>query len=75
MKFKLNDKVCLVGSGNYPKMEIMAVAENGIYRCAGTNHRLTSKKKHIDQYFKEEELEYWVDHSEVIYLRDKNTFR
>jgi len=75
MKFQIDDKVCVIGSGNYPRMVIKAIAEDGSYRCVGTNYRLSGKARFIDRFFKEEELEAWENHAGVIYLRDKSTFR
>ncbi|GAB3926315.1 hypothetical protein GCM10028827_17100 [Mucilaginibacter myungsuensis] len=72
--YKIGDLVCQKGTGNYPRMKVMAINNDGLYRCFGTNHRL-NRKKVIDKFFKEDELEFWINHSGVITLRDKSTFR
>jgi hypothetical protein len=73
-KFKLDDNVCLIGSENYPRMEVKGIVGDS-YRCVGTNYRLIAKKQKIDKLFKESELEPWINHSGPIYLRSKSTLR
>ena len=73
-KYKIGDWVCQKESDNYPKLKIMDIMSDGKYRCYGTNHR-PPRKKIIDKLFREEELVPWIDHSGVLILRDKSTFR
>ena len=73
-KYKVGDWVCQKASNNYPKLKVMAITSDDMYRCCGTNYR-PPRKKVIDKLFREEELVPWQNQSGVIILRDKSTFR
>jgi len=72
-KFKVNDWVCEQGTDNYPKMKVMAITADGLYRCYGVSYR--PRKKTIDKNFKEDELVAWHNPAGIVVLRDKSTFR
>ena len=73
-KYKIGVWVCQKESDNYPKLKVVQITPEDKYRCNGTNYRLP-RKKVIDKLFLEEEIAPWIDHSGVIILRDKSTFR